>query len=198
MMLNRILGCDYQEWPRHFSRLSLHRDLTFIHDFEQRRLCLRGRAVYLVCEKYISEDRARFEIKAFLCRGIHRGSKKIAGQHVTCELDALKHAIQRAGEGLSQSCFANSGNAFNEQVSAREDSDECKPDDPIVSAYHCAESILQALRALVQGSDFSLQGLVSHVGRLYPLVTPFPKSAFAWTEPYGVLNVWGKPRTASG
>jgi len=35
----------------------------------------------------------------------------------------------------------------------------------------------------MQGSDFSLQGLVSHLGWLYPLVWRFPKHASGGEAP---------------
>jgi hypothetical protein len=55
----------------------------------------------------------------------------------------LKAAIDSAGEGLPESGFADSGNTFDEQVSAGENADQREADDIVFPADYLAKSHFQ-------------------------------------------------------
>ena len=57
-MLVRVLRRDHEERIRKLVRLALDRHLPLLHRLEQRRLCARRRAVDLVREQHVREDRA--------------------------------------------------------------------------------------------------------------------------------------------
>ena len=78
---------------------AVDRDLPFLHGFEQRGLCARGRAVQLVCQKQIAENCARL-IDQFagllLIDGI---AGDIGRQNVRRKLHPAVIQTQRAGKG---------------------------------------------------------------------------------------------------
>ena len=68
----------------------------------------------------------------------------VARQQVRGELDALKRAVEGAREGLGESCLADAGNVFNQQVAAREQSGE-RELDYVFFAFHDARNRAQKL-----------------------------------------------------
>ena len=143
VMLHRILRGDHQKRLRQFVRVRVDRDLAFVHGFEQRRLRLRRGAVDLVGQQHVGEDRAALELELLLQRGVHRDAEHVGRQHVAGELHALKGAIDGAGERLSQRSLADSGNAFDQQVSAGEDADQREAHDIVFAANHAAQRFFQ-------------------------------------------------------
>ena len=142
-------------------------DLPVIHGFEQSGLRLGRRAVDLVGKQDIGEDRATLEFELLLDGGVDGNAKDIGGKHVAGELDSLKAAIQGTREGLAQRGFANSRDAFDEQVSAREDGDQGEPDNVVFAAYDLAQRDFQLACAVSSGgggfrrhakNDFTMRG----------------------------------------
>jgi hypothetical protein len=62
--LDRVLGRHDEERCGTGERLAADRDLVLLHDLEQRRLHLRRRAVDLVGEQEVAEDRAELGVEA--------------------------------------------------------------------------------------------------------------------------------------
>ena len=63
LLLDRVLGRDDEERRRQHARDAVDGDLALGHRFEERRLRLRHRAVDLVDEHDVREDRARPELE---------------------------------------------------------------------------------------------------------------------------------------
>src|SRR5258708_22252681 len=154
-MLYRILRGDHKEWLREFIRMRVHGDLAFVHGFEQRGLRLRRGAVNLVGQQHVGENRTALELELLLHRGIHRDAEHVGGQHVAGELHALKGAIDGAGESLSERGLADSGDAFDQEMSAGENADQREADYIVLAANHAAQRLLK-LSSLVGYSDGSL------------------------------------------
>src|SRR5947209_2584565 len=181
-MLDRVLRGNHEKRPRNFARLPLHGDLALIHYFEQRRLRLGRSAVNFICQQNISEDGAGLEVEALLGSGIDRGTEQIAGEHVAGELDALKSAIQRTGERLSQSGLSHARNAFNQQMPASEHRHQSETNHFIASADDASNSALQTLSALMQGSDLILQE-ATHLCVIVPSLNAIPKKVLTVSNP---------------
>ena len=143
VMLNRILRRDHKKRLRQFVGVRVDRDLAFVHGFEQRGLRLGRGAVDFVGEQDVGENRAALEFEFLFCGGIDRDAEHVGRQHVAGELHALKGAIDGAGERLSERGLADSGNAFDEQVSAGEDADQGEADDVVLAANHAAQSLFE-------------------------------------------------------
>ena len=63
------------------------------------------------------------------------------GQHVAGELNALKAAVEGAGQGLAERGLADAGNAFDQQMALGEDGDQCQAKDLVLAANDtCAGS----------------------------------------------------------
>jgi hypothetical protein len=58
LLLDRVLRGEHEERPRQRERLAAQRDLMLLHRLEQRRLDLGRRAVDLVGQHDVGEDRA--------------------------------------------------------------------------------------------------------------------------------------------
>src|SRR5690606_20251667 len=63
-LMRRVAGADDEEWRRQRVSCAIRRDLPFLHRFEQRALRLRRRAVDLVREHELREQRAFMELEA--------------------------------------------------------------------------------------------------------------------------------------
>ena len=138
VVLNRILGGDDQEWLRERIRVGVHRDLPFIHGFEQRRLCLRRGAIDFVRKQDVGEDGAAFEFEFLLDGRINRNAQHIGGQHVASELNALEAAIDGAGQRLAERGLADSRGTFDQQVALRENGNQSQPQNVILAANDSA------------------------------------------------------------
>ncbi len=104
-------------------------------------------AVDFVGQQYVGENRPTLEFELLLDGGINRNSQHVRRQHVAGELHPLKAAIERPREGLGQSGFADAGNAFDQQMSARQQGNQGQADDFILAANDLAQSFFQLGRA---------------------------------------------------
>src|SRR5579859_185724 len=130
---------------------------------EQCGLRFRRGSVDLICQQHVGKYRAALEFELLLGRGIDRDAKHVGGEHVAGELHALEGAIDGASERLSESGLADSGNAFDEQVSAGEDADQGEADDIVFAANDAAQGLFQ-LSGFVRNGD---GGLGRHSYRFY-------------------------------
>src|SRR5262249_54207020 len=87
LLFNGILRCDHHEAIAQAMGRAVERDASLLHRLEQCSLCLRRRAIDLVGEEKLAEDRpavddeaARLEIE-LIC------AHDIAGKQVRRELD---------------------------------------------------------------------------------------------------------------
>jgi hypothetical protein len=134
------------------ARLSLGGDLVLLHRFQQRALRLGARAVDLVGEDDLREDRARMEAEARAVTIEDRDADDVGGQQVGCELDALVVEAQQPRERVRERGLADAGHVLDEQVAAGEDACHREPDlaflaqdDPACGGYDgfrgaCGES----------------------------------------------------------
>src|SRR5579863_3872644 len=142
-MLHRILRRNDQERLRQFVGMRVDRDLAFVHGLKQRGLRLRRGAVDFVGQQDVGENRSTLEFERLFRRGVDRDAQNVGRQQVTGKLHALKSAVDGAGEGLSERGLADSGNALNEQVSAREDADQSEADNVVFAANDAAQGLFE-------------------------------------------------------
>ena len=129
VMLHRILRGDHHERARQRMRMSVDGHLTLVHGFQQRGLRFGSGAVDFIGQQEVSEDGPRLELEGFGLEVIDGDAEHVARQHVAGELQAVEAAGDRARQGLRQSGFADAGNVFDQQVTARQQADQRKPDD---------------------------------------------------------------------
>ena len=124
VMLDGILRGDDQERLRQRHGFAVDGDLRFVHGFEQRGLRARRGAIDFVGENDVGENRSGAKFKFARFGVVDADAEHVAGQQVGSELDALKAAMKRFGEGLGERGFADAGNVFDQQVAARQERDQ--------------------------------------------------------------------------
>jgi hypothetical protein len=123
-LVRGILRRDHEERLGQGTRLALGRDLPLFHRFEQRRLRLRARAVHLVREHQLGEDRSGMEAE-LPGRGLeHRDAEDVGRQQVRGELHALEAQAENPRDRERERGLADPGNVFDQQVPAREQARE--------------------------------------------------------------------------
>ena len=100
------------------------RDRALAHRLEQRRLHLRARAVDLVGEHHVGEDRPGLEHEAAVLGAAaqlgQRAAEQVARQQVAGELDAAEARVDRARERVGERGLADARDVLEQQVAARD------------------------------------------------------------------------------
>ena len=107
--------------------LAADRHLALLHHLEQRALHLRRRAVDLVGEKQVREDRAERRLELAVLLVVDPRADEVGGHEIGRELDPLEVAVDRPGDGLDREGLREPGHALDEEVAAREQAH----DDPL-------------------------------------------------------------------
>ena len=120
LVIDRVLGGQHDEGLGQPVRHPVDRDLRLLHRLQQGRLRLRGRAVDLVCQHHLRNDRPGPELERppLLVVDVHAGD--IARQEVGRELDALEATAHAAGDGFRQYRLANAGYVLDQDMPATE------------------------------------------------------------------------------
>ena len=100
------------------------RHLPLLHHLEQRRLHLRRRAVDLVGEQEVAEDRAELGLELRAVGPVDARADEVGRNEVGRELHALERAAEHRGRGLDRQGLRQSGNALDQDVPAGEQADE--------------------------------------------------------------------------
>ena len=124
LVLDRVLRREHDEGHRQIVRHAVDRDLPLLHRFEQRGLRLRRRAVDLVREHDLRDDRAGPELEVARPLVEDRDAGDVAGQEVRRELDALERAADRAGHRLGQHGLADARHVLDQHMAPAEQRDE--------------------------------------------------------------------------
>ena len=99
-LLDRILRREHEERLLEHVRRAPDRDLLLLHCLEERGLHLRRRAIDLVGENDVREDRPllRAELAGLLIEDLR--AEHVGGEQIRGELDALEARVDRFGERL--------------------------------------------------------------------------------------------------
>jgi hypothetical protein len=96
--------------------VAVHRGLALLHALQQRRLRLGRRAVDLVADDDVGEQRARPELELVRLAAEDVDAGQVAREQVRRELDAPDGAVDAACECLRQGRLADAGNVFEQEV----------------------------------------------------------------------------------
>ena len=131
----RVLGGQHQERQVQLVLGAGHRHRLLLHGFEQRRLGFRRRAVDLVGEHHVAEDRTGLEGEVALPGLVfedHAGADDVGRHQVGGELDAREVKVQGGAEALHQQRLAQPGHAFQKGMAAAQQAGEQAVDDVAV------------------------------------------------------------------
>jgi hypothetical protein len=81
-------------------RLIIDGNLCFTHRFQEAALCLRRRAIDLVGQHDVGEDRTRYKLKPLFLSIKHGDTHDVRRQEIAGELNALERTIQRSGQAM--------------------------------------------------------------------------------------------------
>src|SRR5713101_2228099 len=158
VVLDGILRGDHEKRLRKRESLAVHGDLRFVHGFEKRGLRARGGAVDFVGENWPG---TKFKFARFGI--VDADAEDVAGEQVRRELDALKAAMEGFCERLRESGFADSGNVFDEQVTAREQGNQRELDGVFLAVDGARDGALKLRDDLGGGSRHVLKTRVLRV-----------------------------------
>ena len=115
---------DHEERALEDVGLSVDRHLRLLHRFEERRLGLRRRAVDLVHEDDVREDRPvpEPERAALPIEDVDAGD--VRREQIGRELHAMEAQLERARERLGEDGLADAGHVLDEHVPLREKAEE--------------------------------------------------------------------------
>src|SRR6266516_1241499 len=112
-VLDWIFGCQNREDRRKLIALAVNRYLALLHRLEQRRLRFRWRAIDLIGQQYVSEDRAASQVEGGR-RDIEDVSARDIRRHqVRREVDAIEIRIDDPRERLDCQRLRRAGHAFD-------------------------------------------------------------------------------------
>ena len=144
-LLDRVLRRKDEE--RRIERVGLPRrgDPAFLHRLQQRGLRLGRRAVDLVGEQQVGEDRAADELEVAAAGGVvffeDVGAGDVAGHQVGGELDAAEAQRERVGDGADEQRLGEAGHADEEAVAAGKERDEHLVDDLLLTDDAAADGV---------------------------------------------------------
>jgi hypothetical protein len=115
--------------------------VVLLHRFEQRRLRLGRRAVDLVGQDDLREDRPGHEperpVPVLFVE--HLGAGDVGGHEVGRELDPLEREIQDLRDGLDQKRLREPGHAGDQTMAPGEERDQHLIDDVLLTDDHLAD-----------------------------------------------------------
>ena len=107
-LLHGVLRREHEERHPHLTRDAVDRDAPLLHHLEKGGLGLRARAVDLVGEHDVREDRAGVELEDPLLLVVHADAGDVPRQQVGSELDAGVRALHRLGHRAGERGLARS------------------------------------------------------------------------------------------
>ena len=131
LVLDRVLRREHEERARELVRVDVDGHAPLLHALEQARLRLRRRAVDLVDEHDVREDRAGPELEAALALVEDVRADDVGGQQVGGALDARELEVQRARERACERRLADARQVLDEHVAAGEHGDDEVLDDVV-------------------------------------------------------------------
>jgi hypothetical protein len=94
-------------------RSVVHRYLILVHRFQQCALRLGCGAIDFIRQHDVGEDRSGPELEAVGLLAVDTDADDVGRQHVRSKLDAMKSAVERAGQGVRQGRLSYAGHVFD-------------------------------------------------------------------------------------
>ena len=139
LMLDRVLGRQHQEELGQWESLAADGDLLLLHRFQQCTLHLGRRAVDLVGQEDIGEDRPLLDREVAASLVVDHGADQVGGQQVGGELDAVESARDGRREGPHRQGLGQPGNSLEQDVAIGEEPDEQALDHGMLADDHLAQ-----------------------------------------------------------
>ena len=159
---------------RELVRVHVDGDVALLHALEQARLRLGRRAVDLVHEHDVGEDRPRPELEARLALVVDVGADDVGRQQVGRALHARELAVERARERARERGLADARIVLDEDVALGEEGDDDVAQHVVADLDGAADVVLDPPREADCGVDLRLvDGLGQGLSRLHRLSQTF-------------------------
>ena len=143
--LDRVLGGQDQERAGDLERLAPDRHLALLHDLEQRALDLGRRAVDLIGQQQVGEDRAEGRPELARLLVVDARADEVGRDEVRRELDPLELAADPVRERLDGHRLGQPGHALDEDVTARQQRDDQPLEQVVLTDDDLLDLVEQAL-----------------------------------------------------
>ena len=157
LLFDRVLGRQDKKRVRQIEGLVAQRDLPFLHRLEQRALDLGRRAVDLVGEQQVGEDRSLLDLEVVLVGPVDLGSQQVRRQQVRRELDARKAGVNRFREGLDRRRLGQARNALDQYVAVGDERHQQPIDHVGLTDDHLGHLGADPLQQIGLGGDLRAQ-----------------------------------------
>ena len=128
LLLDRVLGREDEERLRQLAGDAVDRHLVLGHRLEQRRLRLRHRAVDLVDEQDVREDRPGAELEVAVALVEDGEAGDVGRLEVGRALDACeRRAVDRAGDRAGEHGLRRAGHVLEQHVAVADERREHEP-----------------------------------------------------------------------
>src|SRR3954452_15440763 len=158
--LDRVLRREHEERPRELVGVDVDRDAALLHALEQAGLGLRRRAVDLVDEHDVREDRAGAELKAGLALVEDVRADDVGRQQVGGALDARELQLHRARERPRERRLADAGQVLEQDVTLRGDANERLVEQLLANLDSAGQRVGDPAREADGGLDLSFDDAV--------------------------------------
>jgi len=136
-------------------RLAADRYLTLLHRLEQRALHLRRRAVDLVGEKEVGEDRPQPGPEGLLRGDVDHGAVEVRRQQIGRELNPLERRVDRVGQRLHGEGLCQPGDALDQEMPAAQHAHEQSVDEIVLTNDHPVD-LVQDRRDEIAAPEYRL------------------------------------------
>jgi hypothetical protein len=133
LLLDRILRRDHHEIVAELVVFAVDRHRALVHGLQQRRLGFRRRAVDLVGQEQLREDRPFGEHEAVGLEIEQVGAEHVARHQIRRELDTAELQRQARGESASDQRLGRSRHAFEQNMAAGEETRQHQVDDLVLA-----------------------------------------------------------------
>jgi hypothetical protein len=131
LVLDGILGREHHEELAERMARPTDRHLLLLHRLEQRALHLGWRAVDLVREQDVREDRPEARAERLIRGVVDHRPVQIGRQEIRGELDPPEARLDRVGERLHSERLGETGHAFDQQMPVAQEREQ-EPVDQVV------------------------------------------------------------------
>ena len=143
--LDRVLRRHDEERLGHLVGLAGDRHLALLHHLEQRALHLGRRAIDLVGEQQVGEDRAERGRELAGARIVDARADQVGRHQVGRELDPLEGAAQRLRQRLDGQRLGQPRHAFDQQVALRQHRDHDALEEVVLADDDALDLVEHAL-----------------------------------------------------
>ncbi|CFM72781.1 Uncharacterised protein [Bordetella pertussis] len=154
LLLDGVLGGQHHEQRRHRPRHPAHRDLPLFHRLQQGRLHLGRRAVDLVGQHQVAEQRPLLEFDALAAVGVllqHVGAGDVRRQQIGRELDAPHGRVQVRRQRLDRARLGQARQAFEQYVAVGQQGDQHMADHRRLPQHRRGHRLFQRHNAITIG-----------------------------------------------